>query len=136
MRAALVTNLNAGGPPATRLSVWVVASCCLLWVGGPLHAQTYDQLAPKPVGKAPAPPRPAPLPLAPVNDDSSILIPKLTGLRLIPSVDRLGSEVPVGRTVVVEGLPWLAPAKVKAISAGFLSRPLTRGSLSRLTRCS
>ena len=135
MRAALVTNLNAGNPPVTRRSVWVVASCCLLWVGGPLHAQTYEQVAPKPVGEAPAPPRPAPPPLAPVNEDSSILIPKLTGLRLIPSVDRLSSvAMPVGQTVVVEGLPWLAAAKVKAILAGFLSRPLTQGGLSRLTR--
>lgn len=135
MRAALVTNLTAGGPPATRPSVWVVASCCLLWVGGTLHAQTYEQLAPKPVGESPALPLPAPPPLAPVNDDSSVLIPKLTGLRLIPSADRLSSEaLPAGRPVVVEGMPWLAPAKVKAISARFLSRPLTQGDLSRLTR--
>jgi hemolysin activation/secretion protein len=120
----------------TRRSIWIVAGCCVLLFGGPLHAQTYEQLAPKPVGAAPAPPSPAPpLPLAPANDESSVLIANLTGLRLIPSADRLSSEAPpVGRTVVVEGLPWLSPAKVKAIAARFLSRPLTQGDLSRLTR--
>jgi hemolysin activation/secretion protein len=59
----------------------------------------------------------------------------LNGLRLIRSADRLsGAALPVGQAVVVEGLPWLDAAKVRAVSAGFLSRPLTREDLSRLTR--
>jgi hemolysin activation/secretion protein len=87
------------------------------------------------VREAPAPVSPAPPPVAPVGDDSSVLIPRLNGLRLIPSADRVVSAgLPAGQTVVIEGLPWLDPAKVGAISAGFLSRPLTRQDLSRLTR--
>jgi hemolysin activation/secretion protein len=41
---------------------------------------------------------------------------------------------PDGQPVLVEGLPWLSAAKVNAIATGFLSRPLTRGDLSHLTR--
>ncbi len=116
-------------------TVLIVSGCCALSVGGPLQGQTYEQVAPKPVREAPAPASPVPPPEAPVDDDSSVLIPRLTGLRLIPSVDRLSSApLPIGQTVAVEGLPWLSPAKVEAISAASLSRPLTRGGLSRITR--
>src|SRR6202142_3207881 len=115
-----------------------VLRASFLWTllaGGPLHGQTFGQLAPKQVGETPAPIPPAALPLPPANDDSLVLLPRLAGLRLVRSADLVASAAPPpGGSVVVEGLPWLPLAKVKAISAGFLSRPLTRGDLSRLTR--
>jgi hemolysin activation/secretion protein len=110
----------------------------VLWTllaGGPLHGQTFGQVAPKPVGGVPAPSPPVLPPLAPASNDSLVLLPRLTGIRLVRSADLLNSAaLPPGQTVVVEGLPWLSLAKVRSISAGFLSRPLTRGGLSRLTR--
>jgi hemolysin activation/secretion protein len=98
-------------------------------------AQAYEQVAPKPVGAAPAPPLPAAPAAAPAVDDSTVLLTRLNGVRLVPSANLLARGAPpAGQAVVVEGLPWLDPAKVEALSAGFLSRPLTKGDLSRLTR--
>jgi hemolysin activation/secretion protein len=98
-------------------------------------AQAYEQVAPKPVGAAPAPPLPAAPAAAPAVDDSTVLLARLNGVRLVPSANLLARGAPpAGQAVVVEGLPWLDPAKVEALSAGFLSRPLTKGDLSRLTR--
>jgi len=103
--------------------------------GGALRGQTFEQVAPKKVGEAPAPVSPAAPPLAPANDDSLVLLPSLVGIRLVRSADRMGNAaLPAGQAVVVEGLPWLDAAKVGALSAGFLGRPLTRGDLSHLTR--
>jgi hemolysin activation/secretion protein len=120
--------------PLCRTLLWV-AGCLALWVGAPLHGQTFDQVAPKQVGETPAPTPPAPLPAPPANDDSMVLLPRLAGIRLIRSADHLSeAALPAGEKVVVEGLPWLDVAKVRAISAGFLDRPLTRGGLSHLTR--
>ena len=120
--------------PACR-TAWILSACCGFAVCAALQGQTFEQVAPKPVREAPAPASPVPPPAAQVSDDASVLITRLNGLRLIPSADRLASAgLPAGQTVVVEGLPWLDPSKVEAISAGFLSRPLTRQDLSRLTR--
>lgn len=87
-------------------------------LGRPVHAQTHEPAAPAPTG-----------------DTAAIVMPELKGLRLIPSVRLLSTApLPAAQPVVVEGLPWLAVAKVRAVSAGFLSRPLTRGALSKLTQ--
>lgn len=112
-----------------------LCGCAALAGGIPAFGQTYDQLAPKPVRQAPAPANPAPAPAGPVVDDTTVLVPTLAGLRLIPSADRLNaSALALEKAVSVDGLPWLPPAKVEAIAAEFLSRPLTRGGLTRLTR--
>ena len=114
---------------------WIAAGCGGFWSGVPLMAQAYEQVAPKPVGAAPAPPLPAAPAAAPAVDDSTVLLTRLNGVRLVPSANLLARGAPpAGQAVVVEGLPWLDPAKVEALSAGFLSRPLTKGDLSRLTR--
>jgi hemolysin activation/secretion protein len=97
----------------------IVPRCCALAVGTLLFAASYGQ-SPEPVTAAPA------------NDPSAIMTPELKGLRLIPALSQLRGAPPAGRRVVVEGLPWLDPAKVEAISARYLSRPLTRGDLSHL----
>ncbi len=106
-----------------------------LLIPPPLHGQAYEQVAPKPVGPAPVPAvAPAP-PAAQPIEDSTVLVPVLRGLRLIPSADRLDAgTLAAGQRVSVEGLPWLPTAKVEAIASSFLSRPLTRGDLARLTR--
>jgi hemolysin activation/secretion protein len=102
---------------------------------GTLHGQAYEQVAPRPVRPTPAPAVAQPPPEAPPNDDTTVLVPMLKGLRLIPAADRLEvGAVATGPRVSVEGLPWLSTAKVEAIASNFLSRPLTRGDLSRLTR--
>jgi hemolysin activation/secretion protein len=106
-----------------------------LLISPTLHGQAYEQVAPKPVRPAPVPAiAPAP-PAAPSIEDSTVLVPMLRALRLIPSADRLDAgTLAAGQRVSVEGLPWLPVAKVEAIASSFLSRPLTRGDLARLTR--
>ena len=113
----------------------VLCGCGALAAGVVASGQTYDQLAPRPVREAPGPASPAQPPAAPVVDDTTVLVPKLAGLRLVPSADRLNtSGLGPENAISVEGLPWLSPSKVEAIAAGFLSRPFTRGGLARLTR--
>jgi hemolysin activation/secretion protein len=120
-------------PP--RRTIQVLCVCTALAAGSPAFGQTYDQVAPKPVREAPVPANPAPPPANPVVDDTTVLVPILAGLRLVPSADRLNaSALPLEKAVSVEGLPWLSPAKVESVAAEFLSRPLTRGGLTRLTR--
>ena len=106
-----------------------------LVIPSPLQGQTYEQVAPKAVRPALVPAVDHPPPVAPASDDATVLVPRLRGLRLIPAADRLeAGTLAAGPGVSVEGLPWLPTAKVEAIASGFLSRPLTRGDLARLTR--
>jgi hemolysin activation/secretion protein len=122
-------------PRLLRRTILPLCGWGALLAGVPALGQTYDQLAPKPVREAPVPAVIQPPAANPVSDDSTVLVPRLAGLRLIPSADRLNAAaLPPGSAVSVEGLPWLPAAKVEAIAAGFLSRPLTRGDLTRLTR--
>jgi hemolysin activation/secretion protein len=118
----------------SRLTL-VLSGCGALSLAGPAFGQSFEQVAPKPVREMAAPAAPNPPAANPVSDDTSLLVPTLSGLRLIPSADRLNaSALPAERAVAVDGLPWLPLAKVEALAAGFLSRPLTRGDLTRLTR--
>ncbi len=113
----------------------ILSGCGALLLPARLPGQTYEQVAPKPVKPAPEPVVTQPPPPAPSTDDSTVLLPVFRGLRLIPAADRLeAGALAAGQRVSVEGLPWLPTAKVESIAAGFLSRPLTRGDLARLTR--
>jgi hemolysin activation/secretion protein len=107
-----------------------------LALAAPLCAQTYEQVAPRPVREGtPTPVQPSP-PAQPQNPGSDeILVPRLNGLRLIPSQDLVSSSpLPPGRMLVIDGLPWLDRSCAESAVAGFVSRPLGRQDLSRLIR--
>jgi hemolysin activation/secretion protein len=109
----------------------------LLAICGPILGQTYEQVAPKPVREG-SPPLSAPTPpVAPVTETNpnEILVPTLTGLRLIPSLGELSNAAVVqSQPVIVEGLAWLEKSRAQAVAKEYLSRPLTRGGLSQLIR--
>ena len=108
-----------------------------LFLGGPLQGQTYQEVAPKPVreGVKPVVVAPALPPKAPVRDQNQVLVPNLTGLRLVPSPDRIGkTAAEAAQPLVIEDLPWLTRGRAEAITREFISRPLTRGDLARLVR--
>ncbi len=103
---------------------------------GLAYGQTYEQLAPKPVREGPPPAATQPaLREAPPTSDSTVLLPRLAGLRLIPSADRVVKSAEAARgAVVIDGLPWLDRAGVETVAGGFLSRPLTKGDLALLVQ--
>src|SRR5580658_4292405 len=103
-----------------------------LAIARPADAQTYDQLAPKPVRDASPPAAAQPAPAVPNSpgDSNEVLVPSLAGVRLVSYTSR-ASSTPLGAgvSVLVEDLPWLDRRKVEALAGDFLSRPLTKGGL-------
>jgi len=124
----------------TRSKVTWIRVCALalaVSAAGPLFGQSYDQLAPKPVreGAAPLAAQPAaPAGPAASADDSTVLLPSLSGIALIPSAERLNKGGAGQGGVAVDGLSWLNRGAVESLAHGFLSRPLTKGALAKLVQ--
>jgi hemolysin activation/secretion protein len=121
-----------------RPDLFLIALLALLSLAGArLQAQTYQQVAPKPVEKNPQPATsepPAP-PVAHEADPNEVLVPVLNELRLIPSPDLLSkAALPVTQPLVIEELTWLKPGAVDSIAREFMGRPLTRERLALLTQ--
>jgi hemolysin activation/secretion protein len=121
-------------PDSYRIAV----AALVLALGGPLLGQTFEQVAPQPVreGAAPVPAQPAqPAAPAPEANSNEVLVPNLTGLRLIPSADRVSkTALAVGQPLVIEDLLWLDRGRVEAVAKDYVSHPLTRKGLSELVR--
>jgi hemolysin activation/secretion protein len=119
-------------PDCHRIALAVL----LLAFGGPLMGQTFEQVAPKAVREgSPVPAQPASPAPAPVPNPDEVLVPRLTGLRLIPSPDRVSKvALAVGQPLVIEDLSWLDQTRVEDIAIGYVSHPLTRKGLSDLVR--
>ena len=121
-----------------RHDLFLTALLTLLFsAGAHLQAQTYQQVAPKPVEKSPQPATSEP-PVPPVPqaaDPNEVLVPLLNELKLIPSPDRLDkAALPVTQPLVIEELPWLNREAVDSLAKEYTGHPLTRGGLAQLTR--
>ena len=117
---------------------WLGLTAVLLAISSPLLGQTYEQLAPKPVPSpsplVPSQPAPPPPAAKPANPDF-VLVPRLTGLRLVASKEQVSPQaLTPGNPIVIDGLPWLDQARVEATAKPFLDRPLTRKDLIELIR--
>ncbi|HEY0968808.1 MAG TPA: ShlB/FhaC/HecB family hemolysin secretion/activation protein [Opitutaceae bacterium] len=102
---------------------------------GAARAQTYDQVAPRPVASSsPVPTLQSPPPAPVAGDPSTVLIPQLRGLVFVPSRTAVRREGVSGTGVRIEGLDLLDDDAFRAAMRRYLDRPLTRGDLNELTR--
>jgi len=116
---------------------WIPLSALVLAFSTPLLGQTYEQVAPKAVrpGLPAVTAQPAPAAQIPVADPNQILVPRLTGLRLVPDQSQISKEaVPAGQPLGIDGLPWLDQKRAEAAITDYIGRPLTRKDLSELVR--
>ncbi len=111
------------------------ASGFLLWLSlaAAARAQTYEQVAPKPLPVAPAAALPESAPPEAGADDR-ILVPVLRGLSFHGSPETFRAEGVSGEGVQITGSALLDTEEFRAQMAPYLGRPLSRGELGRLTR--
>jgi hemolysin activation/secretion protein len=107
-----------------------------IFAAAALHAQTYEQVAPKtpPVSPAPGLPDTAASPARVKAAGEQLIVPTLRGLVFL--ADRAALNVQ-GRDVSglhVEGEPLLETAEFRALADAYLGQPLTIDGLDRLTR--
>jgi hemolysin activation/secretion protein len=130
--------MKIGTACRARHDLFLVALVALLSsVGARLQAQTFQQVAPKPVEKnqQPATSEPPVPPARQAADPNEVLVPLLNELKLIPSLDRLSdAALPVSQPLVIEELTWLRRGEVDSLAKEFVGHPLTRGGLAQLTR--
>jgi hemolysin activation/secretion protein len=111
------------------------AALAMVGLAGALHAQTFEQVAPKtlPVTAAavlPTAPQPDTLP---VGAGERVLLPVLRGLVFVPNQ---GALLITGVTVEglhVSGIALLTTAEFHTLVASYLGQPLTLSALNRLT---
>lgn len=109
-----------------------VAAVVLLAVGS-LHAQTYEQLAPKTPAPSGAPELPAaPMPAA--TGDDRVLVQALKGLVLVPDARQVQPAGLAVSGIEVRGLPVLQGPEFSALLARHLGQPVSFRLLNEISR--
>jgi hemolysin activation/secretion protein len=66
--------------------------------------------------------------------EDPLILPHLTGIKLMNGIQKLKPEGVSGEGVIVEGLPKLNARSIRNKLAAFIGKPLTRGSMGAITK--
>ncbi len=121
-------------PVVTRAAI-VPVVCIGLARIVPAFAQNYEQVAPKEVPAAPAPPIAVPVPPEPnAAQQNQVILQALKGIHLIDAAAKLTPNGVTETGVTFDGLSMLDVPAIRDALAAFLGKPLTFGGLSEISR--